>query len=110
MTLAAGSTGNSTLDLVGAILQFGLPGLIFLDVAVTRKVFTLQLFLTNEQKERERERAAFEATVTEQKATILRLTNLAEDQVIPALTRATEVNRDYLQMLQAKSQERRYDR
>lgn len=83
-------SGNS-LDLVGYILQYGLIGLILLDVAVFRKVFTFMWIL----KERD-------ARIEEQKATINRLTDLAENQVIPALTRATEVNKDYLQLLQER--------
>lgn len=85
-------TGSGgTLDLVGYVLQFGLLGLIFLDVAVFRKVFTLAWIL----KERDKR-------IEEQNATIERLTDLAENQVIPALTRATEVNKDYLQLLQGR--------
>ena len=102
MTLATGSSGSPTLDIVGYVVQYGLPGLIFLDIAIFHRVFTLQFYLANEQKERERERVEKDALIAEQKATISRLTDLAEQQVIPALTRATEVNKDYLTLLQER--------
>lgn len=101
------STGNDTLDIVGYILQFGVVGLVLLDVGVFRKVFTFTWILDREEKERERERGEKDARIAEQQATIARLTDLAENQVIPALTRATEVNKDYLQLLQERHRDNR---
>lgn len=105
--LLADASGGSPADLVGYFLNFGVVGLILLDVTVTRRVFVPRWTLDREKEERERERGEKDATIAEQKTTVARLTDLAEQQVIPALTRATEVNKDYLQLLQERHRDQR---
>lgn len=108
MILATVDTGSQTLDFIAYIAQWGLIGLLLLDVGVTRKVFVPKWTLDREQAERERERADHVAQIAELKAQVTRMTDLTEGQVIPALTRTADLAKEYVQSLQQSSQ-RRHD-
>lgn len=102
MLAAATATSSPTASLIGYIAQFGVVGLLLLDVGITRKVFVPRWTLDNERAERERERTDKDQRIADLLTSNNKLTDLAEQQVIPALTRATEVNKDYLSLLQAR--------
>lgn len=106
MFAAAATSSSPATDLVGYFLQFGIIGLLLLDVGVTRKVFVPRWTFDNERAERDRERTEHQATIERQAAIITKMTDNQMTEVVPALTRATDVARQYVETLQAQAAKR----
>lgn len=100
MLAAAATSGTPAADIIGYLISFGPLGLLLIDLGITRKVFTFTWILNREEAERERERAEHQATIDRQAAIITQLTDNFMTEVVPALTRATDVARQYVETLQ----------
>lgn len=81
------------------ILQFGLLGLIFLCL-VFRKFIVPEWTLKAAEDRTEKEKADLQTRLAETREQLDKLQAVFEDQMIPALTRATEINARYTDELQ----------
>ncbi len=91
-----------SLDLpdITQILQFGLLGLIF--VCVLLKKFLVPEWTLKQAEERaEAEKAELTERLNQTRDQLSKLQDVFQDQMIPALTRATEINARYTDELQA---------
>lgn len=99
--LASGTTqtvAGTSLDLT-QILQFGLLGLIF--VCILLRKYLVPEWVLKEFQENSRAREAEQtARLNETREQLDRLQDVFQDQMIPALTRATEINARYTEELQ----------
>ena len=105
--LAAATTEAFPNSLISTLLSYGLLGLIFLDLCLTRRLVVPSWSLKREQEERARERAEHQATIDRQAAIITKMTDNQMTEVVPALTRATDVARIYVAVLEAQQAKRR---
>jgi hypothetical protein len=106
LTAAAASGENFPNNLIGQLASAGLLGLIILDLCITRRLVVPSWALKREQEERARERAEHQATIDRQAAIITKMTDNQMTEVVPALTRATDVARQYVETLQAQAAKR----
>lgn len=81
------------------ILQFGLLGLIFLCL-VFRKFIVPEWTLKATEERSDIEKAELARRLTETQEQLDKLQDVFQDQMIPALTRATEINARYNEELQ----------
>lgn len=100
--LLAATVTDSSGSLVGTILQYGLLGLLLLDVGLTHRIFVPAWVLAKEQAERDRERTTMQTTIDRQAAIITQLTDNFMKEVVPALTRSTDVAKEYVDQLQER--------
>lgn len=84
--------------------QFGIFGLAFLDVFVTRKLLIPKWALEDAIKakddtiaQRDKYLADKNEDIKELKASLAQLQNLTRDQILPALVRANQLSADYVQ-------------
>lgn len=94
----AGSSGNFPFD-IGQLLQYGLLGLIFLCL-VFRKFIVPEWTLKNTEDRMNSEKDELAKRLTETREQLDKLQDVFQDQMIPALTRATEINARYTDELQ----------
>lgn len=104
--LAASPSGTAPTDIASYVLYYGPVGLLLFDVCVTRRLFVPRWTLDREEKERERDRVDMQARIDAQSQIIGELTDHFVKDVVPALTLATEVNRQYVNQLQADRHDR----
>jgi hypothetical protein len=99
LVAAAPSTGTAVPFDITSILQFGLLGLIFLCI-VFRKFVVPEWTLKSAEERAEKEKADLEARLKETREQLERLQLVFQEQMIPGLTRATEINARYTEELQ----------
>lgn len=92
------SSPSAALDIT-QVLQFGLLGLIFLCL-VFRKFIVPEWTLKQAEERLEREKAELATRLSETREQLEKLQAVFQDQMIPALTRATEINARYTEELQ----------
>ncbi len=108
-TEQAASTGSASVPFdITQILQFGLLGLIFLCL-VFRKFIVPEWTLKNAEDRHVAEKEELTRRLTETKEQLDRLQDVFQDRMIPALTRATEINARYNEELQRARYRRRDD-
>lgn len=99
-TAAAPDSGSAALPFdITQVLQFGLLGLIFLCL-VFRKFIVPEWTLKASEERSESEKEELARRLTETKDQLDKLQDVFQDQMIPALTRATEINARYNEELQ----------
>jgi hypothetical protein len=81
------------------LLQFGLLGLIFIFI-VLRKFIVPEWTLKSAEERANAEKDDLAKRLTETREQLDRLQDVFQDQMIPALTRATEINARYTDELQ----------
>ncbi len=81
------------------VLQFGLLGLIFLCL-VFRKFIVPEWTLKAQEERSDAEKAEITKRLDETREQLDKLQSVFQDQMIPALTRATEINARYTDELQ----------
>jgi hypothetical protein len=81
------------------ILQFGLLGLIFLCL-IFRKFIVPEWTLKQAEEQSKAEKDELTQRLTETREQLDKLQDVFQDQMIPALTRATEINARYTDELQ----------
>lgn len=101
---AAGETAATAKDAalpfdVTQVLQFGLLGLIFLCL-VFRKFIVPEWTLKQTEERSAAEKAELARRLSETREQLDKLQDVFQDQMIPALTRATEINSRYNEELQ----------
>lgn len=92
------AASSASLDIT-QVLQFGLLGLIFLCL-VFRKFIVPEWTLKAAEERSDREKAELATRLSETREQLERLQAVFQDQMIPALTRATEINARYTEELQ----------
>lgn len=98
-TAAAAANSPAVPFDVTQVLQFGLLGLIFLCL-VFRKFIVPEWTLRDAEKRSEAEKADLAARLAETREQLDKLQDVFQDQMIPALTRATEINARYTDEMQ----------
>ncbi len=106
-TATSGASAALPFDIT-QILQFGLLGLIFLCI-VFQKFLVPEWVLRRADADHEKDRAELERRLAETKEQLDRLQDVFQDRMIPALTRATEINARYNEELQRARYRRRDD-
>jgi hypothetical protein len=96
---ASSPTSAATSFSITQVLQFGILGLIFLCV-VFRKYVVPEWTLKAAEERSAAEKAELTARLAETREQLNSLQSVFQDQMIPALTRATEVNARYTDELQ----------
>lgn len=91
MLLAAASQ-TTTGDLIGTIFQYGLLGAAFLDVSLFHKVLVPRWVLDDKQRRIDQLEAALDT-----------MTGNFMTEVMPALTNATSISREYVEVLQERN-------
>jgi hypothetical protein len=81
------------------VLQYGLLGLIFLCL-VFRKFIVPEWVLKSTEDRHEKEKAELADRLNHTREQLDKLQDVFQDQMIPALTRATEVNARYIEEMQ----------
>ncbi len=97
---APAASGQLPFDIT-QVLQFGLLGLIFLCL-VFRKFIVPEWTLKQSEDRAEAEKADLERRLTETREQLDKLQDVFQDQMIPALPRATEINARYNEGLQRR--------
>lgn len=92
------SSPSASLDIT-QVLQFGLLGLIFLCL-VFRKFIVPEWTLKAAEERSDREKAELLARLNETREQLEKLQAVFQNQMIPALTKATEINGRYTDELQ----------
>ncbi len=85
-------------SLLGPILNVGIVGIILLCV-VFKKFFVPEWTLKEAEERHTREMSAKDADIAELKLMVAEGTKQYNEQVIPALTRSIDVNREYVDLL-----------
>jgi hypothetical protein len=101
-------TGPASLDpaeLLTYFLQFGPLGIVTICL-LSRKFLVPEWVLKQAEKAGEQERATLEQRLSETQEQLEKLQDVFQEQMIPALTRATEVNARYTEEMQRQ----RYNR
>jgi cell division protein FtsB len=96
---AGGGTSASSPFDITQVLQFGLLGLIFLAM-LFRKFVVPEWTLKQAEEQAKAEKAELTARLTETREQLEKLQTVFQDQMIPSLTRATEINARYTDELQ----------
>lgn len=98
--IQAAADGSAAVPFdITQILQFGLLGLIFLCV-LFRKFLVPEWVLKATEDRNDKEKSELQARLGETREQLDKLQAVFEDQMIPALTRATEINARYTDELQ----------
>jgi hypothetical protein len=106
-TAAKTATASTAVPFdITQILQFGLLGLIFLCV-LFRKFLVPEWVLKQQEVAAEKERVDLEKRLTETREQLDKLQDVFQDQMIPALTKATEINARYTEEMQKARYQRR---
>ncbi len=96
----AGAAQNTNLPFdITTLLQYGLLGLIFLCL-VFRKFIVPEWVLKDAEARAAKEKEDLERRLSETRDQLNKLQNVFQEQMIPTLTRATEVNAKYNEELQ----------
>lgn len=98
LVAAASSSGPQFPDIT-QVLQFGLLGLIFLCL-VFRKFIVPEWTLRQAEERLKAERDDLAQRLAETREQLDKLQDVFQDQMIPALTRATEINAKYTDEMQ----------
>lgn len=96
---AAPPSGDFASVVQNQVLQFGLLGLVFICL-VFRKFLVPEWVLKATEERAEKDKAELQTRLSETREQLDRLQTVFEDQMIPTLTRATEVNARYTDELQ----------
>lgn len=96
---SAGSSGGASSVDITQVLQFGLLGLIFVCV-LFRKYLVPEWTLRQAEDRSKAEKDDLTARLIETREQLDKLQDVFQDQMIPALTRATEINARYTEELQ----------
>lgn len=105
-TAAQASSGSALPFDITQILQFGLLGLIFLCL-VFRKFIVPEWTLKQAEDRHAAEKEELSRRLAETREQLDRLQDVFQDRMIPALTRATEINARYNEELQRARYRRR---
>lgn len=93
-------TSLPTID-IGTVLQYGLLGLVFLCI-IFRKYLVPEWVLKQAEERHAAEKQELAERLNQTREQLDRLQDVFQDQMIPVLTRATEVNARYLEELQQR--------
>jgi ABC-type sugar transport system ATPase subunit len=92
--------------------QFGIFGLVFFDVFITRKVFIPKWAKDDAEAAKDAIIAIRDEEITEKKedikelkASLAQLQNLTREQMLPALVRSNQLSADYLQEITRRATE-----
>ena len=96
----ASSSPVPTID-IGTVLQYGLLGLVFLCI-IFRKYLVPEWTLKQAEERHAAEKQELAERLNQTREQLDRLQDVFQDQMIPVLTRATEVNARYLEELQQR--------
>lgn len=103
--IAATSGNNASTSLpsidIGTVLQYGLLGLVFLCI-IFRKYLVPEWTLKQAEERHAAEKQELAERLNQTREQLDRLQDVFQDQMIPVLTRATEVNARYLEELQQR--------
>lgn len=98
---ASGTTGTG-LDLITPWLNIGIAGVLIL-MFVLRKGIVPEWVLRAAEERHTQECAAFTARIEKLEASLKDANNLIVGQVIPALTRSTDVNQRYVEEISVRA-------
>lgn len=98
------SQGGLQFDTVTPFLNLGLIGVLFL-MFIARKGIVPEWVLKQEEDRHVKEMEAKDADIAEMKRLLAESTQVYNDQVVPALTRSVDVNRQYVELLRQQAQE-----
>lgn len=94
------AAGQAAPDVnIEQVLQYGLLGIIFFCVII-RKFIVPEWTLKKAEEKAEAEKAELTERLAETREQLNKLQGVFQDQMIPALTRATEINAKYTDELQ----------
>ncbi len=94
-TPAPASSSPVSFDFVGTILQYGLLGVLVLCFAF-RKFLVPEWTLKQAEERHQKEIHDLQQRLQEARDQVAKLQDVFQDQMIPVLTRATEVNARYI--------------
>jgi hypothetical protein len=95
LTVGAQQGASSVPFDIAQLLQYGLLGLIFLCI-LFRKFLVPEWTLKQAEERNQKEVDDLQARLTETRQQLEKLQDVFQDQMIPVLTRATEVNARYI--------------